>query len=133
MAAAASTRPGDCRRGRPRCAERRMTDTVYQVTIDDRVLRVQLRRTQAGCLVRVDDGDEQRVEMGASHGAVYWLALGERRAELLARTEDDQVTLTIGGLGQRAEVVDEARARLASVAGGGAPRHARRELRAPLP
>ena len=110
-----------------------MTDTLYQVTIDDRVLRVRLRRTEAGCFVRVDGGDEQRVELGASHGAVYWLALGDRRAELLARAEEGQVTLTIGGLEHRADVVDEARARLASVAGGRAAGHARRELRAPMP
>ena len=110
-----------------------MTQTAYQLTIDDRVLRVQIRRTEAGCFVRVDGGDEQRVDLGASHGSVYWLAVGDRRAELLARAEDDQVTLTIGGFEHRAEVVDEARARLASVAGGRAAGHARRELRAPMP
>jgi propionyl-CoA carboxylase alpha chain len=110
-----------------------MTETAYQVTIDDRVVRVQLRRTEAGCFVRVDGGDEQRVDLGASHGSVYWLAVDDRRAELLAAAADDQVTLTIAGLEHRAEVVDEARARLASVAGGRAAAHARRELRAPMP
>jgi biotin carboxyl carrier protein len=43
------------------------------------------------------------------------------------------VIVTLNGLEHRAEVVDEARARLASVAGGHAAAHARRELRAPMP
>ena len=45
-----------------------MAETVYQVTIGERVLRVQLRRSDDGCFVRVDGGEERRVEIGASHG-----------------------------------------------------------------
>jgi biotin carboxyl carrier protein len=110
-----------------------MPADVYQVTIGERVLRVQLRRTEDGCFVRVDDSQEQRAELGAVHGSVHWLVLGQRRAELMARVADDEVTLTVGGFEYRAEVVDEARARLASVAGGRGPGHARLELRAPMP
>ena len=41
--------------------------------------------------------------------------------------------LTIGGIGYRAEVLDEAHARLAQVAGARAGAHGRRELKAPMP
>jgi len=110
-----------------------MAETVYQVTLGDRVLRVELRRAEDGCYVRVDGGEERRVEIGASHGTLHWLVVGDRRAELLARLADDEVILNVGGFEHRAEVVDEARARLASVAGGRTAGHARRELRAPMP
>jgi biotin carboxyl carrier protein len=110
-----------------------MADTVYQVTIGDRSLRIQIRRSDDGCFVRVDGGEERSVEIGASHGSLHWLAVADRRAEFLATRGDDEVIVTLNGLELRAEVVDEARARLASVAGGGAASHARRELRAPMP
>jgi biotin carboxyl carrier protein len=108
-------------------------ESAYQVTIGERVLGVRLRRVEDTCFVRVDDGEERRVEIGAAHGPVHWLVLGERRAELLARVGDEAVTLTVGGLEYRAEVVDEARARLASVASARGAGHTRRELRAPMP
>ena len=110
-----------------------MAETVYQVTIGDRVLRIQLRRGEDGSFVRVDGGEERRVDVGASHGALDWLVLGDRRAEFLATRVEDEVIVTLNGLEHRAEVVDEARARLASVAGGHGAAHARRELRAPMP
>ena len=110
-----------------------MAETVYQVTIGDRVLRIQLRRSEDGSFVRVDGGEERRVDVGASHGALHWLVLGDRRVEFLATRVEDEVIVTLNGLEHRAGVVDEARARLASVAGGRAAAHARRELRAPMP
>jgi biotin carboxyl carrier protein len=110
-----------------------MAETVYQVTIDDRVLRVAVRRGEDGCFVRVDGGEEKRVDIGPSHGSLHWLVVDDRRAELLARLDQDEVILTLGGFEHRAEVIDEARARLASVAGGRTAGHARRELRAPMP
>jgi propionyl-CoA carboxylase alpha chain len=108
--------------------------TTYQVTIGDRVLRVELRRQGDDVLARVDDGSLQPVDLRAVHGPMYSLVAGERRAELLAAsTGDGRLSLAIGGREYRAEVVDEAHARLASVAGARAASHARRELRAPMP
>jgi biotin carboxyl carrier protein len=111
-----------------------MAETTYQVTIGDRVLRVQLRREGDAVLARVDDGDSRPVDLRAVHGALYSMSIGDQNTELLAAVSDEGVvTLALGGLEYRAEVVDEARARLASVAGARAASHARRELRAPMP
>ncbi len=108
--------------------------TTYQVTIGERVLRVELRRIDDdGWTVRVDDGEEQPVQIGIVHGVLHWLRRDNRRMELLARATEEDVTLSIAGLDYSARVVDEARARLASVAGGRAAGHARRELKAPMP
>jgi biotin carboxyl carrier protein len=107
--------------------------TTYQVTIGDRVARVQLRRAGDDVFVTVDDGEERRAGLTHVRGALHTLSLGDRRTELLAAAGPDEVRLTLGGLEYRAEVVDEAHARLASVAGGRAAAHARRELRAPMP
>ncbi|HEX8967647.1 MAG TPA: biotin/lipoyl-containing protein [Chloroflexota bacterium] len=103
------------------------------MTVGDRVLRVRLRREMDQLLVRVDDGQEQPASLGVVRGALHWLLVGERRTELLASVSDDVVTLAVDGLAYDAEVVDEARARLASVVGARAVSHARRELRAPMP
>ena len=93
-----------------------MSDTTYQVTVGERALRV------------------QPVDLRNVHGTVYSLRVGEGRAELLAAVSDEgDVALAIEGVEYRAEVVDEAHARLASVAGARAASHARRELRAPMP
>jgi biotin carboxyl carrier protein len=110
-----------------------MATTTYQVTIGERVLRVQLRRVDDAYLARIDEGDEVPVRIGSAHDALHWLTMGERTTELLASVTADGVSLNIGGLEYRAEVVDEARARLASVAGGRAASHVRRELKAPMP
>ena len=110
-----------------------MADTVYQVTIGERVLRVKLRRRDTDWLVSVDDGPDQPVQIGAAHGALHWLVVGEERSELLAAAAGETVTLSLGGLEHRAEVVDEARARLTSVGRGRAAGHARTELKAPMP
>jgi len=110
-----------------------MRATKYQVTIAERVLQVSLRHAGDQCFVRIDDGDEQPVQLTTLHGALRSLAVGERRTELLATRSDDGVDLVVGGVDYQAEVVDEVHARLRSVAGARATSHARRELRAPMP
>jgi len=111
-----------------------VSDTTYQVTVGDRVLRVQLQREGDDLLARVEDGEQQPVELRGVHRALYSLRVGERRAGLLAALSGEgDVALAIGGVEYRAEVVDEAHARLASLAGARAASHARRELRAPMP
>lgn len=110
-----------------------MAETSYQVTLGERVLRVQVRRDGDRTLVRVDDGEERPVQLGTVHGPLRWLMLGDRRTELMAALGEDGVRLAVDGIEFRAEVVDEARARLASVAGSRAAGHVRRELRAPMP
>ena len=106
---------------------------LYQVTIGEKVVRVELRRAGERAFVRVDDGPEQPVQLQQVHGPLRTLVLGERRLELLATVQDDAVRLSIGGLEYQAEVLDDAHARLASVTGGRASGHARRELKAPMP
>ena len=107
--------------------------TTYQVTLGERVVRVQVRRDGDRLLARVDDGPEQDVELRELRGTLHALRNGHRRTELLADEREGTVTLAIAGLEYRAEVVDEAHARLASVAGARGGGHARRELRAPMP
>jgi biotin carboxyl carrier protein len=110
-----------------------MTETTYRVTLGERVLRVEVRHEGDHVFVRVDDGEARAVQMGTVHGPLRWLALGDRRTELMAVLDKDAVRLAVDGLEFRAEVLDEARARLASVTGARAATHARRELRAPMP
>jgi len=107
---------------------------MYLVSINERQLRVQVRAADNGTYVRVDDGPESRVVLSALHGALHGLTLGETHAELMAaRHQGGQVQVTLGGIQYAAEVVDEAHARLTSVAGGRAAAHARVELKAPMP
>ncbi len=106
---------------------------TYQVTIGERTLRVSLRRDDDVMLARVDHGDEVPVQLESLRGALHVLVLGERRTEVLARRTSEGVDLSIGGIGYRAEVLDEAHARLAQVAGGRGASHGRRELKAPMP
>ena len=108
---------------------------AYQVTLGERVLRVQVRREGDRMLVRVDDGEERPAQLGTVRGPLRWLTLGDRSTELMAALADggDAVRLAVGGLELRAEVLDETRARLASVAGGRGRSHVRRELKAPMP
>jgi biotin carboxyl carrier protein len=110
-----------------------MSDTTYLVTLGDRVINVQLRRSAKQVFVRIGDGEEQLASLEHIRGALYSLAIGERHTELLAASDPAEVRLAIGGVEYRAEVVDEAHARLAAVAGARATSHARRELRAPMP
>jgi propionyl-CoA carboxylase alpha chain len=81
----------------------------------------------------VEDGQERPARLTTVHGVLRSLELGARRTELLATHDQDEVRLVIGGMELRAEVLDEAHARLASVAGSRAAGHARRELKAPMP
>jgi biotin carboxyl carrier protein len=111
-----------------------MAETNYQVTLGERIVRVQLRRDGDRVLARVDDGEERPVLLSTVHGALRSLVLGDRSLELMAaRVDGDSVRLAVDGLEFRAEVIDEVRARLASVAGGRAASHTRRELKAPMP
>jgi biotin carboxyl carrier protein len=107
---------------------------LYQVTIGEKVMSVELRRAGDQVFARVNDGAEQSVQLQQVHGPLRTLVVGERRVELLAAVQkDDAVRLTIGGVEYQAEVLDDAHARLASVTGARATGHARRELKAPMP
>src|SRR5712691_1913092 len=107
---------------------------LYQVTLGERVVRVELRGAGDHVVHLVDDGPEQAVQLQQVHGPLRSLVVGERRIELLAALQhNDAVLLTIAGLEYRAEVLDDAHARLASVAGSRTAGHARRELKAPMP
>ena len=120
--------------GAPGCPALNGHGMLYQVTLGEKVVRVELRRASDQLLARVDDGPEQPVQLQPVHGPLRALVLGERRIELLAELQDDDaVRLTIGGLEYQAEVLDDAHARLASVAGSRTTGHARRELKAPMP
>jgi len=111
-----------------------MPETTYEVTVGKQVLRVRVRReANNDLLVRVDDGVERSVQLGTVRGPLRWLAIGDHNTELMAALVDDGVSIAVGGLELRAEVLDEARARLASVAGARAQSHVRRELKAPMP
>jgi biotin carboxyl carrier protein len=110
-----------------------MAATTYQVTLADRVVRVQLRRVGDAVLVRIDDGDEQPASLVQVRGALHSLLLGQQRTELLATASHSDVRLAIGGFEYQAGVIDEARARLASVAGARSASQTRRELKAPMP
>jgi biotin carboxyl carrier protein len=111
-----------------------MPTTTYQVTIDQRVLKVQVRTTQDGAFVRVDAGEELPANLQQLHGSLYALRLGDARDEVLADARaHGEVRLAMRGLEYAAEVVDEAHARLASVAGARAGAHAHVELKAPMP
>ena len=109
-----------------------MPDSTYQVTLGEQVVRVRLRKHGDDLFARLDDGEERPVSLVHVRGALYSLTLGARRFEFLGTVTDGEVSLAINGTEYRAEVVDEARARLASVAGASATHH-RRELRAPMP
>jgi biotin carboxyl carrier protein len=107
---------------------------TYQVTIDNRVLSVALRTTDQGTFVRVDDGDEVRADLRQVHGALHALKLDDALDEIMAtRREDAEVWLAVRGLQYTAEVVDEAHARLASVAGARGGSHTQLQLKAPMP
>ena len=106
----------------------------YQVTVGERVLRVRLRSEADGVFVRVDDTAEVRADLRHLHGSLHSLRLGDTQNEVLAVVSDGgAVRLAIDGLEYAAEVIDEARARLASVAGGRTTSHAHLDLKAPMP
>ena len=106
----------------------------YEVTIGERVLKVDVRSADDGFFVRVDEGDEVRADLRQLHGALHALSLDERRDEVMAvRGAGAEVQLAVHGRQYAADVVDEAHARLASVAGARAGGHAHVELKAPMP
>src|SRR5712691_4428305 len=100
---------------------------LYQVTVGEQVVRVELRRAGDQAFVRVDDGPEQAVHLQQVNGPRRSLILGERRIELLAAVQDDTVRLTIAGLEYQAEVLDDAHADLPCLIGGRTAADARRE------
>jgi biotin carboxyl carrier protein len=107
---------------------------TYQVTIADRVLKVELRSADDGVYVRVDDGEEVRADLRQLHGVLHALRIGDGHDEVMVtRREGSEVWLALRGLQYTAEVVDEAHARLASVAGARSASHAHVELKAPMP
>lgn len=107
--------------------------TTYEVTIGERAVRVSLRRAGDDYVVRIGDGPEQPAALRHIHGLLHLLSLGQRRTELLGARTADGGAVALDGLEYRAEVIDTARARLASVAGGRTAGHTRRELKAPMP
>ena len=110
-----------------------MPATTYQVTLGERTFRVQVRREGDRVLVRLDDGEEQPARLATVHGPLRSLEISGRHTELLATRDQADVDLVIGGLAFHAEVLDEAHARLASLAGSRTASHVRRELKAPMP
>lgn len=109
--------------------------STYRVTLGERVLAVEVARAGDGYVVRVDGGPERRIGLQSMHGVLQALEVDEVRSEVMARVggEGESTVVTLAGLEYRAEVVDEARARLASLTGRGGATHARRELKAPMP
>jgi propionyl-CoA carboxylase alpha chain len=110
-----------------------MSSTIYHVTLGERVMRIELRTDGERILARIDGGAERPVRLDAIHGVLHSFTLGAQQYELLASATEEGVALSIGGHEYRAEVLDDAHARLASVAGGRAAGHVRRELKAPMP
>lgn len=110
-----------------------MPSTNYQVTIGERVLRVELRREGEAVFARLDGGDERRVELRDVRGPLRSLAIDDRRHDVLAAREGERVNVVLDGLQYEAEVLDELRARLSAVASASGASHVRRELKAPMP
>jgi propionyl-CoA carboxylase alpha chain len=110
-----------------------MPTTTYTVAFGERSVRVQVRRDGDVAFVRIGDADEQRAELRGLHGALYSLSVGQERMELAAVPKAGEVRVVLHGIEYLADVVDEAHARLASVAGGRSASHAHVELKAPMP
>ncbi|MBV9355731.1 MAG: biotin/lipoyl-binding protein [Chloroflexi bacterium] len=110
-----------------------MAERTYLVTAGEQRLTVTLRREAERTYARVGDGPEQPVRLEPGGGASYTLVVGARHRALLASRAGGQVELALPAAVLELEVEDEARARLAQVAGGSGTTHARRELRAPMP
>ena len=66
-----------------------MPARTYQVTLGERVLRVQVRREADAAFVRVDDGEEQPVDWRELHGALHTLRRGPPQIEVLAAVSRD--------------------------------------------
>lgn len=108
--------------------------STYQVTIGERIFKIEVRSADEGVFVRVDESEETRADLRRLHGALYALTLGDGRDEvMIVRRDGAEVQLAVHGRQYAADVVDEAHARLASVAGARAGGHAHLELKAPMP
>lgn len=106
---------------------------TYQVTIGERTLQVRLRREGGSLFAAVDNGPEAIVDLATVRGPLRSLLLGDKRVELLAARTAEGADLSIAGIAYHAEVMDEAHARLAQVAGARGATHGKRELKAPMP
>ncbi|GAC1313468.1 MAG: acetyl-CoA carboxylase biotin carboxyl carrier protein subunit [Chloroflexota bacterium] len=106
---------------------------TYSITIGERVLTVGVGRAGDDYLVSLDGGPEKRVALETVHGAMRSLLIDDARSEVIAQRTPEGASVAVGGLEYPAEVVAEARARLASVAGRGGSGQARRDLKAPMP
>jgi biotin carboxyl carrier protein len=106
---------------------------LYQVTIGERVLAVRLRRAGETVFASVDVGPELPVRLDTVRGPLHALVVGDQRHELLAHRTPEHVDLALRGIGYRAEVLDEAHARLAQVTAAHAGAHVRLDLKAPMP
>lgn len=110
-----------------------MPTRVYQVTVGERTLAITLRREGEVVYARVEDGEEQPAQLHGLEGPLHALRVGDARAELLAVRTADGALVALEGLRYEARVLDEARARLERVVGGGQASHGRRDLKAPMP
>jgi biotin carboxyl carrier protein len=110
-----------------------MPERSYEVTVGERRLTVTLRQEDDQLFARVEGGEERPVELAHISGALFALADGPARHELLASLQGNTVDVVLEGESLQLEVVDALRARLGQVAGGGAAGHVRRELKAPMP
>ena len=89
---------------------------LFRREIGERVVVVRLRRSGESTFAQVDDGPEVPVALEAVRGVLWSLRVDEQRYELLARRDGPSVDIGLRGIGYRAEVMDEAHARLAQVA-----------------
>jgi biotin carboxyl carrier protein len=110
-----------------------MPTTTYEVTIDGHSFQVHVRSADDGTFVRVGDGPEAAADLQPIRTTLHALRLDTVLDEVLVARQQGEVRLAMHGLQYSAEVVDEAHARLASVAGGRAASHAHVELKAPMP
>lgn len=106
--------------------------TTYQVSIGERTLKVTLRREGDTLYARIGRGAEMPVRLEAAEGTLTTLVAGDRRVELLVQRTADATLIALNGVQFQADVVDEARARLANVAGA-AHGGAKLQLKAPMP
>ena len=106
---------------------------IYQVTIGDRVMRVELRTDGERTFARANGAEERVVGLTTVRGALRSLGVDETRSELLAHRADETVQVVLQGIQYEVDVVDELHARLAQLAGSTSATHTRRELKAPMP
>ncbi|MBI2756266.1 MAG: hypothetical protein HYX52_06120 [Chloroflexi bacterium] len=110
-----------------------MTERAFSVTIDGETQVVHIRREGEEHLVRIGDSQERRARLDQVRGPLYALRLGERTIEVMLRRTGEETQMVVGGAACDAVVVDEARARLAKLAGASSVGTAKRELKAPMP